>query len=191
MSMPWTSARSLSRHAHAKNPQPRIFQQIADGQGQLAEAVFEIPVQAVDFRLVARGRNLLVDPQPRQFLIDEVRRDFQIDFQIDGGFDLRQHFTGPQLFDRPFEQLAIQIEADRLDVSMLLAAQQVARAAQLQIERRDPEPGAQFAEFAYRGQPAAGNLASASHQTESADRRKHGDWTGQRGRATDKAETSP
>ena len=45
------------------------------------------------------------------------------------------------------------------DVAVLLAAQQIARAAQFQIERGDLEAGAQVAEFLQRRQAFARDLA--------------------------------
>ena len=52
----------------------------------------------------------------------------------------------------------VHVEPDRVDVAVLLAAQQVAGAAQFQIERGDLEPRAQVAEFLERRQAFAGDL---------------------------------
>ena len=53
----------------------------------------------------------------------------------------------------------IHVEADGVDVAVLLAAQQVAGAAQFQIERGDLEAGAQVGKFAQGRQTLAGDLA--------------------------------
>ena len=58
-----------------------------------------------------------------------------------------------QLPDRLLEQLHVHVEADRLDVPALLAAEQVAGAADLEVERGDAEAAAQVAELADRRQP--------------------------------------
>ena len=86
---------------------------------------------------------------------------FRSTLQIDGGFNVGQHFAGSQFFDRPLQQLAIQIESNRFDVAVLLSAKQVARAAQLEIERGNAEARPQFAELPNRRKPAAGDLASS------------------------------
>jgi hypothetical protein len=57
-----------------------------------------------------------------------------------------------------FKHGGVQFEAHRFDVPALFAAQHVARAAQLQIERRDFEPRAQVAELLQRRQPSPRNL---------------------------------
>ena len=56
------------------------------------------------------------------------------------------------------EHRRVELESDGLNVAALLAAEHVARAAQLQIERRDFESRAQVAELFERGQTAARNL---------------------------------
>ncbi len=64
-----------------------------------------------------------------------------------------------QLVHGLFQQPNVHVEADGADVAVLLAAQNVARAAQLQIERRNFEAGAEVAEFLERGQALARDLA--------------------------------
>ena len=60
-----------------------------------------------------------------------------------------------QLADRLFEQLHVHLEADRVDVTALLAAEQVAGAANLEVERGHAEAAAQIAELLDRRQPLA------------------------------------
>ena len=59
------------------------------------------------------------------------------------------------LGDGAFHHLAVHIEADRFDMSVLLASQQVSGAAQLQIESCNPKPRAQIAELLQCCQPLA------------------------------------
>ena len=58
-----------------------------------------------------------------------------------------------QLANRLFEQLHVHLEADRLDVAALLAAEQIPGAADLEIERRHAEAAAEIAELLDRRQP--------------------------------------
>ena len=60
-----------------------------------------------------------------------------------------------QLAHRALQHGGVELEAHGLDVSALLAAQQIAGAAQLQVERRDLEARAQVAELFQRRQPAS------------------------------------
>ena len=61
--------------------------------------------------------------------------------------DLGRHRFALQFPDRLIEQAHIGVEAHRVDVAVLLSAQQVSGAAQLEIERRDLEARAQIAEL--------------------------------------------
>ena len=69
--------------------------------------------------------------------------------------NLRRDLFAAQFAHRVFQHPHIHVEADGVDVAVLLAAQQIARAAQFQIERRDFEARAQIAELLQRGQPLA------------------------------------
>ena len=67
---------------------------------------------------------------------------------FDSGFALH-------LADGALEHLGVEFEADGFDVAALLAAQQIAGAAQFEIERGDFEARAQIGKFLQRRQPAA------------------------------------
>ena len=73
--------------------------------------------------------------------------------------DLRRHFFALQLADGLIQQPHIGIEADGVDVAMLLASQQIPGAAKLQVEGRDLEAGPQVAELLQRRQALARDLA--------------------------------
>src|SRR5699024_7136631 len=60
--------------------------------------------------------------------------------------------------DRLAEKLEVQIVADGLHVAVLLAAENVARAADLQIAHRNLEAGAELRELADRREALLGNL---------------------------------
>ena len=72
--------------------------------------------------------------------------------------NLRRDLFALQLAHGLLQQAHVHIEADGVDMAVLLAAQQIARAAQFQIERGDLEPGAQIAELLQRRQALAGDL---------------------------------
>ncbi len=59
------------------------------------------------------------------------------------------------LADGSIEHLGIELEADGFDMSALLAAEQISRAAQFQIKRRDFEARAQIGKFFQRRQSSA------------------------------------
>ena len=63
-----------------------------------------------------------------------------------------------QLGDGAFQHLAVQVEADGLDVAVLLAAEHVAGAAEFEVERGDAEARAEFAEFLHGGEALAGDI---------------------------------
>ena len=98
--------------------------------------------------------------------------------------DLRHDLLALQLAHGLFQQAHVRVEADRVDVPVLLAAQQIAGAAQLQIERGDLEAGAQVAEFLERRQPLARDLGQLRVGLEPADRRRRAGSTGPRARAS-------
>src|SRR5205085_7926977 len=57
-----------------------------------------------------------------------------------------------QLTDRLLEQLHVHLEANGVDLAALLAAEQVAGAADFEVERGDPESAAEIAELLDRGE---------------------------------------
>ena len=65
------------------------------------------------------------------------------------GFDLAFHFRNGAL-----EHFRVEIETYGVDVAVLLAAQQIPRAAQFEIKRGNAESGAEVAEFLERREPA-------------------------------------
>ena len=60
-----------------------------------------------------------------------------------------------ELADGFFEQLHVHLEADGVDVTALLAAEEVAGAANLEVERGHAEAAAQIAELLDRREPLA------------------------------------
>ena len=81
----------------------------------------------------------------------------------------------------------IEIEADGDDVAVLLAPQQVARAAQFQIQRRDAETRPELAEFAQRRQPPPRQRRQSHLRGAPGDRRRRAGSSGPRAREADTA----
>ena len=117
-------------------------------------------------------------------------RDANIEAQIERGMHLQRRFFTLQLMHGFFEQLDVHVEAHRADVAVLLAAQDIARAAQFQIERGDLESGAEVAEFLAARPGVCGRSRSARCRPGPADTHTPCDWTGPRGRAIDIARTN-
>src|SRR5262249_24063869 len=86
--------------------------------------------------------------------IDKVRRDLQINLQINSSFNFRESLPRPHFFNRPFQHLAIKVKPDRFDVSMLLSAKKISRSPQLQVECGDSESCTEFREFPDGGKTA-------------------------------------
>ena len=90
---------------------------------------------------------------------DVFGRNANIEAQIQRRVHFERRLFALQFLHGFFQQPQIRVEADGGDVAVLLAAQQIARAAQFQIERGDLESRAQIGKFAQRGQALAGDLA--------------------------------
>ena len=91
-------------------------------------------------------------------LRDVGGRDPHLHAQVEGGARGLAGRLPAQLQDRLLEQLHVEVEPDRLDVAALLAAEQVAGAAQLEVEGGDAEAGAEVGELADRGEALARDL---------------------------------
>ena len=110
--------------------------------------------------------------------------------QVDGRAHVVFEFLALQLADRLLEQLHVHLEADGLDVPALLAAEQVAGAADLEIERRHAESAAEVAELLDRGEPLLRNRRQVVFRRNQQVRVRRADPIGRRGRAADRAATA-
>ena len=79
--------------------------------------------------------------------------DLQVDAQVHGRADVVFELLALELAHGLLEQLHVHLEADGVDLPALLAAEQVAGAANLEVERRDAEAAAEIAELLDRRQP--------------------------------------
>ncbi len=106
--------------------------------------------------MVARRRNALVHAQALAFVGDVSLGNADVEIQLDAWQRyLNFRLLAAQFLDRLLQQLTIEVKTHGIDVSMLLSAQQVPSAPDLEVEGSNPESGAQVAEFADGGQPLA------------------------------------
>ncbi len=113
--------------------------------------------------------------------------DAEIDAEVDAGTAFVLEILALELADRLLRAVSRHVEPDRFDVSALLAAKQVARPADFEIECRDAESAAQIAELANGRQSPASDSARASAPPESRDTHRRGDPIGRRAREADRA----
>ena len=117
----------------------------------------------VDLRLGRRPAQPPVQLQLLRLLGDVVVGQIGVDRQVDDRLGARlDRLTvleiGLLLLDRLGEQLRVEVEADGRQVAVLLPAEDVAGAADLEVGQRDLEPGAQLGRVEDGLQPLAGNL---------------------------------
>ena len=137
----------------ATQPDARVLRQIADGRRRRAVAIAQLVQQRVDFVERPRAGHPPVRRQPLVHVRDVVVVDPQIQPQVHGRAAFVFEVFALQLADRVFEQLDVHVEANGFDVAALLAAEQIAGAANLEVERGDAEAAAEIAELANRRQP--------------------------------------
>ncbi len=93
--------------------------------------------------LRSHRRHAAVDGQALVHVGDVGLVDPQVDAQVDRRADVVLDLLALQLLDRLLEELHVHVEADGFDVAALLAAEEVAGAADLEVQRRDAEAAAQ------------------------------------------------
>ncbi len=139
--------------------QQRERNQRFDGGGRRSVAIRDFRAAGRRLLRVACVGDALVCAQALLLVADVLGRDANVEPQVERGVDLDRPLLALQFADRLFEQAEIHIEAHRRNVSVLFAAQQVARAAQFQIERRDLEARAQIRKLSQCRQPLARDFA--------------------------------
>ncbi len=146
----------MKLHAHLRTPpfdrgdrhffrlrlQERVVEQILNGWGRRAKTILQLFEHFLALRLRADLRDALVRSQAQVLAGDVYRWDAQINAKVDRGAQFGGRGLALDLGNRVLEHLRIEVKANRVDVSMLLASQQIARAAQLEIEGGNAEPGA-------------------------------------------------
>src|SRR6185369_12364810 len=91
-----------------------------------------------------------VDGQALIHVRDVLVVNPEVHSKVDVGTDLVLGLLALQLLYRLLEQLHVHVEADGFDMAALLAAEQVAGSANLEVQRSDAEAAAEIAELANR-----------------------------------------
>ena len=142
-------------HFFRQRFQHGIFEQVFDSRRRRAEAVGEFTADLDALRVRRDPGNSLVDAQAQILALDVLRWDADFLPKVECGAAFRgKRFTFP-LGDGALHHLAVHVKAHRLDVTVLLTAEKISRAAKLKIECSDTEACAEVAEFFERGEPLA------------------------------------
>src|SRR5258708_29639815 len=135
-----------------------VLQEVFYGGRRRAKAVFEFFAHVLLVFFGGDRGDAFVGAQAEVFAGDVVLRDTHVKAEAERGAQVRGDFFALQFGDGALQHLAIHIEADGLYVPVLLTAEHVAVAAQLEVQSGDAEPGAQFAELLHGGKPFAGDV---------------------------------
>src|SRR5262249_23146819 len=111
--------------------------------GQRAVAVFDLSSNVRQLLVSLRRRDPLVGPQPLTHVVDVLFGNPNVDAQIHRSRKLVVDRLALQLANRSLEHLSVKVKADRIDVTRLLASEQIARPAQLEVERGDAKSRAE------------------------------------------------
>ena len=93
--------------------------------------------------MIGRERDPAVELEPQRLLRNPSGRDERLHRQVDAQLLLLGDRLALHLGHRLLEDAGVRVEADRGDVAVLLGAEQVAGAADLQVAHRDLEARAQ------------------------------------------------
>ena len=115
-------------------PQPRIGEKVFNGFRDAAVAIFRLGPNRRQGLFIARGRNALVSPQALSHVADIRFGNRDIDGEIDRDAGFVFDLFAAQLRNRALEHLRVKIKSERVHVSGLLPAEQIARASQFQIQ---------------------------------------------------------
>ena len=160
-------------------PEALVEEQLVELRWCRAKAVGELFAQAIEL-LVGAGRgDVAVDHEAQRLLGDEAlwQPEVEAEVQLDGGRRRRRRLAA-QLGDRLLEQVAVGLEADRAQVAVLLGAEQVAGAADLEVARGDAEAGAEVGELDDRRQPLARLVGERALAAAPAGRRRRAGRSG-------------
>src|SRR5579863_2818791 len=113
--------------------QPRHLEQVEDRLGRRAVPVGQLLEGGGDVGLGVDGGDPGVGLQPQPFAGHIVVRDVRVDRQLDPDLGFFRRAVALQLVDRLADHPHVQVEPDPGDMPGLLAAEQVARAADLQV----------------------------------------------------------
>src|SRR5260370_28806538 len=144
-------------YAHAPELERGIVQQVADRWRRRSVTIFKFCGDIAQLTIRFHAGDALVHPQALIFFGNVLGGNTNVESEVElrlgfVGRDFAFHFA-----DGALQHLGIQFEADGFDMTALLAAQQVAGAAEFEVERGNLESGSEIGEFFERGQAAARN----------------------------------
>src|SRR5450755_2129016 len=114
-------------------PQPCDLQQVEHGFRELAIPVGQLVSDRTDVAVGVDRRDLRIGLQPQPLAGQVVVRNVRVDRQLDPDLRPVGRAVPLELVDRLADHPDVQVEADTGDLAGLLAAEQVARAADLQV----------------------------------------------------------
>ena len=115
------------------HPQRGHGQQVLHGLGQLTVAVGQLLAGLLNLLLGVGRRDLAVGLQTQALRVNVGVRDMRVDGQVDLRLDLALLLLAAVVRHGLTHQAQVQVKAHARDVTGLLAAEQVARAANLQV----------------------------------------------------------
>ena len=133
-----------------------MFEEHLDFGRRRPETVAHLARQPVERLRVRDGGALLVEPHPAAHIAQIAFRHAKLEAEVHDAAGPRR--LAPGLGDRFLEEPVVEVEPYRLQMAVLGRAEEVARAAELHVERRHPEPGAQLAELPQGRQPRLGGV---------------------------------
>ena len=114
-----------------------------DRFGKASVTILRLIANTGERFLIARGRHALVSSQALAHVVNVLVRNGHIDAEVDRYARFIFHRFPAQLRNGALEHLRVKIEAQRVHVARLLAAEQIAGAAQFEIQRSNAKAGAQ------------------------------------------------
>ncbi len=118
-------------HAQRQEPQGRIIQQIPHRGWRIAIAVFQLSPHIAQLRIGFHAGNTLVHSQSLVLFRDVIKRDADIEPEVELNFGFVGTGLALHFADRAIQHLRVKLESDCLDVPTLLASEQISRTAQL------------------------------------------------------------
>ena len=132
----------------AQRLQAGDFDQVHHRTVRIAEAIDQFLDQIIAAVLRTDGRDLFVHLHAQHIVRYVFLRKVGVHLHIHAGFHIAHRSIAAHFAHRVLDHLHIHIIADRRHKAALLTAQQIARAADLQIAHRDAEARSEFGKFA-------------------------------------------
>src|SRR5579875_634123 len=122
-------------------PDAHRGRQVIDQCRQRSETIAQLVAQLIEIAVAFRARHTAVQDQPLVFVRYEVLRDVGRDAEAEFGLEVGMLRFAAKLVNRLLHHLGVQLEPYRRDLTGLLAAKEIARAAMLEIAHRKLKAG--------------------------------------------------